>query len=233
MANNYYDATGVLMLNRITPVITALFGAFELDETYPGDGRAYIARISESNDPQWADILEGLIDLTNDLDLAVGEEDGEATIETALWALASHFTVDQDEELAHLIEHHPFENEADLEALFLIASRFDDGHQLTAILFEGCWHCSKPRLFEFGGDACFLSQEVSLFGTSSHTLELGAELRKARLADDPAAVSARIVTETMRLTSGFSDEEFRLGLQQRVAEQLLRTAPLSPDTLDD
>ena len=33
MANNYYDATGVLMLNRITPVITALFGAFELDET--------------------------------------------------------------------------------------------------------------------------------------------------------------------------------------------------------
>ena len=71
-----------------------------------------------------------------------------------------NFTVDQDEELAHLIEHHPFENEADLEALFLIASRFDDGHQLTAILFEGCWHCIKPRLFEFGGDACFLSKEA-------------------------------------------------------------------------
>lgn len=26
MANTYYDATGVLVLNKVTPVITALFG---------------------------------------------------------------------------------------------------------------------------------------------------------------------------------------------------------------
>jgi len=38
MSNNYSDATGVLVLDRITPVITALFGGFNLDETYPGDG---------------------------------------------------------------------------------------------------------------------------------------------------------------------------------------------------
>ena len=33
MSNNYYDATGVLVLDRITPVMTALFGGFNLDET--------------------------------------------------------------------------------------------------------------------------------------------------------------------------------------------------------
>lgn len=52
MANNYYDATGVLVLERVTPVITTLFGAFNLDADYPGNGQAYIARIAESNDPQ-------------------------------------------------------------------------------------------------------------------------------------------------------------------------------------
>jgi len=28
MANNYYEATGVLVLDRVTPVIQALFGTF-------------------------------------------------------------------------------------------------------------------------------------------------------------------------------------------------------------
>jgi hypothetical protein len=42
MAQNYYDGTGVLVLDKVTPVIRGLFGLFRLDETYPGDGRVYI-----------------------------------------------------------------------------------------------------------------------------------------------------------------------------------------------
>ena len=38
MANTYFDATGVLVLDRVTPVITTLFGGFKLDEAYPGNG---------------------------------------------------------------------------------------------------------------------------------------------------------------------------------------------------
>lgn len=38
MANNYYEATGVLVLDRVTPVIQALFGTFALDESHPGNG---------------------------------------------------------------------------------------------------------------------------------------------------------------------------------------------------
>ncbi|GHU04838.1 hypothetical protein FACS1894158_05990 [Betaproteobacteria bacterium] len=71
MANNYYDATGVLVLSQVTPVIKALFGAFHLDETYPGDGQAYIARISESNNPLWDDVQDGLADLAVELGLYV------------------------------------------------------------------------------------------------------------------------------------------------------------------
>ena len=142
MANNYYDATGVLILDRVTPVITALFRDFNLDEKYPGNGRAYIARISEDNSPSWDCVLDGLIALAAELDLpapGMGEDDGsddEPVIHVVLDLLASHFGAGQNDDLAHLIEHHRFEDDADLDSLFLIATCFNDGHNLVAIQFE-------------------------------------------------------------------------------------------------
>lgn len=59
-------------------------------------------------------------------------------------------------ELQNLVEHHIFEEAANWDILFLLAPRCNDGHNLTAIEFEGYWYCSKPRPFEFGGDTCFL-----------------------------------------------------------------------------
>ena len=38
---------GALILDRVTPVITALFGAFHLNEHAANVGRAHITRISE------------------------------------------------------------------------------------------------------------------------------------------------------------------------------------------
>lgn len=225
MANNYYDATGVLVLDRVTPVITALFNGFALDENHPGNGRAYIARISESSDAQWSDVLDGLVDLAGALDLPV--EDEEPIIEILLRALATHFGVDQDEDLAHLIEHHAFEDAADLDALFLIASCFDDGHHLTAILLEGCWHCSKPRLFEFGGEGLFLSREVRLFGTSSDVIQLGDGIRNAILADETKEAASLILEKVMELLSSICDEHMRARLHRQVAECLLASQPLS------
>ncbi|MBS0450062.1 MAG: hypothetical protein JSS14_02015 [Proteobacteria bacterium] len=226
MANNYYDATGVLMLERVTPVITALFGGFNLDESYPGNGQAYVARISESNDPQWSDVLENLTNLAAQLDLpSPDDEDSEAiTMAAIIEALAKHFDADQDPKLRNLVEHHQFEDSADLEALLLIASCFNDGHNLAAIQFEGCWHCSKPRLFEFGGEGCFLSRELNLFSASSQALHLGLELRQAILAGDLDKAAARIAKETLSLLAGIDGEPLRDRLRRRVVEHLLSTS---------
>lgn len=222
MANNYYDATGVLNLDRVTPVITALFGSFKLDASYPGNGRAYIARISEESGGSWDDVQEGLLALATQLDLPAPDADGtdgadEAPIAAVLARLARHFGAERNEALANLIEHHEFEDDADLEALFLIASCFDDGHNLTAIQFDGCWYCSKPRLFEFGGDGCFLSREVRVFRTSSSAREIGLQLRNAIVAYDADAAAALIVAEAQGLLNGISDEPFRQLVAQRVA----------------
>ena len=220
MANNYYDATGVLILDQVTPVITALFGAFNLDQTYPGNGEVYIARISETNDPQWDDVLEGLTDLANALKcpLPAGYE---VSIEGYLRNLVKHFHAEDNEDLENLIQHHPFEDGADLAALFLIATCFDDGHGLKAIKFESAWHCSKPRLFEFGGEGIFISREIVLYGASSRALELGHDLHGALLQGSLDEAADRLALETLNVLSGISDDVKRQTLRQKLARKLL------------
>lgn len=219
MANNYYDATGVLILDKVTPVITALFGAFNLDESYPGNGTAYIARISESNDPQWDDIREGLVVLADTLGKPF-PMDQETTIEDCLRTLASHFQAEQDEALEHLIEHHSFEDSADLAALFLIARCFDDGHGLKAIKFEAAWYCSKPRLFEFGGQGAYISEEILLFSGSSRAADLGEELHEALLTGNLDKAADKLAADVGNVLSGIADDAKREVLREKLALKL-------------
>jgi hypothetical protein len=136
MANTYYDATGVLVLDKVTPVIAALFGGYRLDESYPGKGEVYIARISEENMPSWDEVFENLKDFAADLSISISERDTE-NIRSLLKLLSGHFNAVDDEELCHRIEHDDFDDDTDLETLFIIATRFDDGHRLKAIKWEG------------------------------------------------------------------------------------------------
>jgi hypothetical protein len=221
MANNYYDATGVLILDRVTPVITALFGAFKLDASFPGNGQVSIARISGSKDPQWDDVRDGLARLAADLGLAVPDQKNDPTVASLLPALAAHFSVERDEELDFLIRHTDFTGGADLDLLFRLATRFDDGHRLTVLVFEGSWHCSMPRLFEFGGDACYLSREVRLVGDTSEVGALGKQLRDAVREADAERASAVILLKTVDLLGGLRDGAFRRRVRQRIAEQLM------------
>lgn len=185
-------------------------------------------QIAETNDPRWTDVLDGLENLATQLGIPM-PDDEELSIPPLLERLAAHFGADQDGELENLIEHHHFEDSADLEALLLIATRFDDGHNLTAIQFEGCWYCSKPRLFEFGGNGCYLSREVQVFRTSSQALQLGDQLRNTILAADIEEASALIALEAANLLAGITDEQFRLNVRHRIAERLAQTSTISAD----
>lgn len=223
MANNYYDGTGVLVLDRVTPVISALFGAFLLDPDWPGNGQAYIARISETSDPTWSDIRDALMGLAAQLDLPCPEEH-DVPLEALLGLLAGHFQVDDDDGLHNLIERHSFEDTADLEALFMIALCFDDGHGLRAIQFEGCWHCSKPRLFEFGGDGAFISREVIHYGSSREPVEFGIGMHKALIARDLDSATAMLATMVRKTLAGISDDVARETLTIQLATLLQDTS---------
>ncbi len=221
MANHYHDATGVLVLDRVTPVIRALFGEFHLNETYPGGGTVYIARCTDSDDPQWHTIHERLRELAARLDVIVPgndadtREDGDISMAKLLQCLAVHFQVHDNLELHHLVEHHAFDGDVDLESLFLIAGCFNDGHNLAEIRFEGCWYCDKPRLFEFGGYAHFLSREVTLLHNSLGVLDIGQSLRKAIVSNSLDEAAQVVVNEIRKLLASISDESTRRQLCKR------------------
>lgn len=230
MANNYYDATGVLVLDKVTPVITALFGAFKLDATYPGNGQAYIAKISEDNEPSWEDILGSVCDLAATLGQEL-PDDQEGTIEDYLYLLATHYGADDNEVLGNLIEHNDFHDDADLGVLFDIAKCLDDGHGLKAMKIEGCWHCSRPRLFEFGGNGEYYGRHFFVCDSSSSAISLGEEVDNALDASDLDKGADCILKKINSLLAGVSKAEVRETLRAKLSERLAGSCGSAADVL--
>lgn len=232
MKNHHFEATGVLVLDKVTPIILALFGAFNLHPFYPGGGRAYIAKQSVRSDPQWRDVLVSLVGPAGKRGLPIPDAPA-PRMGAVLQALSAHFCADRDEALRNLIKHYDFDGPVDLEAAFTIATRLDDGHGLVELQFEGCWHCDTPRLGEFGGVGRFFSREVRLVTGSTRALDLGARLRKAIREDDLEGAAARIVQESRRLFGGISDASVRMRLVRLVASRFLagvgRSLTSTPD----
>mgnify|MGYP001361174672 FL=1 len=135
--------------------------------------------------------------------------------------MAKHFQAEENEDLENIIAHHSFEGCADLDALFLIATCFDDGHGLKAIKFEGAYHCSRPVLFEFGGEGGFISREIVLYRASSRALELGHGLREALLQGNLDRATDQLASEVTQILCGISDDAVSQALRQKVAHKLL------------
>lgn len=224
MANNYYDMTGVLVLNKVTPVIKALFGPLELDENHPGNGIVYIANISESTSCSWDSVLENLRELAERLGLSQ-PEDAEDEIEEYLNVLATHFCAESNTEIANLIEMTDFENDADVDTLFTIALAFDDGHGLKSYKTETSWHCSKPRLFEFGGAGDFRGLHISMGDSSDRTAALGEALDDALTSDETDKAAEILYRKVEGILNGVFDEIKRSAMRSKLSALL--AAPVS------
>jgi len=217
MANNYFDMTGVLVLRQVTPVIRALFSAYNLDENHPGNGEAYIAAMSETDSSPWDSVIEELEELAGALGAAVVPGEG---AESCLSALASHFKVEGNADLLNMIEHTSFEDEAGMEQLFLLARLFDDGHGLKAYKTEAAWTCSRPRLFEFGGCGTYAGQHVHVTASSSSAMPLGEQLDANIAAGDLDKAAEALCTDITGVLAGIYDEQTRLAVRARLANLL-------------
>jgi hypothetical protein len=210
-------------------VITALFGPFELDASYPGKGLAYIANISDRTNCTWDDVLENLRELVEELGLSL-PEDAEDNIEENLYVLASHFGADGNYELGNLIEHSQFDDEADLESLFTIARAFDDGHGLKSYQTESSWHCSKPRLGEFGGAGAFAGVQCAVSGASNHITDLGERLESALVGDDVEEAATILYKNFGDILAGVHDEKKREAIRLKLSEQFAASASQALDS---
>lgn len=219
MAQNNFDATGVLVLDQVTPVIRALFRAFNLDENYPGNGEVYIAKLSEDCDPSWGTWSEHVFDFANEL--AVSVTDTGNAVEDCLNALAAHFGTN----VGDILEGQDLdeENNADLGTILAIARRFDDGHGLKAMTMEGAWYCSKPRLGAFGGFGEYCGRHFDLHITSTE-YRLGMGVEDALEQSNPALAAERVAKHVERILAGIHDEATRVAVRKSLGETLVASA---------
>ncbi len=224
MANTYFDLTGVLVLDKVTPVIEAVFGPYELDGKHPGNGEAYIANLAESSSCTWESIMDNLGELAEDVGVATTGPDGNEieTIGDMLKILAPHFNAVEDADLDRLIENDCFslDETADLTSLFVIAKAFDDGHGLKAIKTEGGWHCDKPLLFQFGGCGDYVGLHFSTH-IDSHTASSFGERVEQALGNGQHDIVAQMVGERIDiLLSGIKNRDAREDVQVKLASIL-------------
>lgn len=220
MANNYYDATGTLVLDKVTPVIKALFRGFDLDENGPGDGAIYIATISEDNDPHWDGIREALAELTEELGLTPTQGLDDDT-DDWLRALCAHFGAKDDELFSEIAG---FEDSVCVGDVFKIAQQLDDGHGLKAVKLEGCWHCSKPRLFEFGGDGQYITNDCYVRVASGEAIEFGIALQTALDGGNLDNVAAVAFVQIDKVLGSIQDDGTRNAVRQKLAAKLATAA---------
>lgn len=212
MSQHSYEMTGVLVLEKVTPVIRALFSTYRLDGDHPGHGEAYIAYRSETSSNYWSEVVESLAELIMELGLNAPHD--ESDVIEHLRVLATHFGCDQDEAVLDLINVH--EDQADVEHLFELALRFDDGHGLTAVDTESAWHCSKLRLYEFGGIGEYRGRHFMISTASSHASTLGREIEARLAVKDIDAAAQSVFGEVQNLLAGITDKALMKELRAKL-----------------
>lgn len=214
MANNYSESTGLLRLKKVTPVIEAMFGQFNFGPTHSGE---FYIGIDDETCPLWEGLSERLSDLCNSLGIKIGLDDMQDTlVEKYLGALADHFGKSDDTDLMNYIEHIDVFSTVEIDEMYFLATKFDDGHGLSAMEIEGCWYCSKLRYGEQGGWGSYDGKYFSDRTHSNESITYGRAIDVALGFNDVETATKIIAKRTESMLSGISDENQRKAVLQRL-----------------
>ena len=223
MSTPKYVATGVLVLKKVTPIISALFSGYSLDPEHPLEHGVYMARIEEHG-PTWGEVIDKLTERARQLALSVPAHDLRATVR----ALAEHFGVGGSAELDFIIDSvADIGSDADIEGLFTLATCFDDGHGLEAIEMCGAWCDTTPGTDQVGGHARYISRTVQIHMSSSRACSLGRELSDALRRDRVSDAAEIIFCEVEEVLSYLYSPEARVAIEAQLANKLSRLASRS------
>lgn len=220
MSQSYNDGTGVLVLKQITPVIRALFAVYAVDKQPTEKGtEIYIASITDDTNTDWPEVLEHLEELTASLGLDISD-DAIDELRGHLCALAEHFGVADDPVIQAILDRDELEDAAELDDLFNLAIRFDDGHGLTAIKFESCWSDDRASVGAFGGNGEFYGRHIAINSGTGSPVDIGTVVDEALAAGDLYGATQRIFDKVNTILDGVRDEATRDQLRSRLSARL-------------
>lgn len=215
MATINFVWTGTLSLVKITPVIKALFGCFNLGDSINPSGEIYIAK-GKDDDTSWASVTEKLQEQCYDLGMDLPDFE----ISELLLALAGHCGIADLAELKALFADWDFDADADLGDLFEVAKRMDDGHGLSLIKMEGASYCARMIEGEFGGHSRFIGKHVDTGTQSSAGLVLGEKVESSLAAGNIEAAALAILSNALWHINDILDPQMRDQVKAKVSEQL-------------
>lgn len=219
MASKYLDAYGDVTLKQITPVITALFGLYNIRKDVE-EGGFVIAQDAAKDSVSWGAYVDPLQALTSSLNLNLAADADPDDVCEYLYALSTHFGADNAEPIGALIEQINDDDHVELSALFLLARHFDDGHGLTSISIEGVWHSDQDRLGAFGAECEFLGLHYSHHLSSSSTIDVGNAINEALSVNDLGMAATALEKQVEQLLDGVADS-FRASLLKKMLGQRL------------
>lgn len=220
MANNYYQFTGLVTVDKLTLVIKAILGPYLYEDTEPDTKQFIIARDEGDGELTWLTLLEGLSELGK-------YEPEHTTIEEALRKVA--INIDAIDPMEHVLldptfripskesDSYGYDDYLSWNEVFRILVALDDGHHISSIMVEGAYTCSRMRLFEFGGTAVFISERVKLDRETSMDTAYAEELDRA-LTESVDAATEVIGRRIMYLMREVRDPAMRLEIQHQLLE---------------
>ncbi|MDP2759891.1 MAG: hypothetical protein Q8O64_05725 [Sideroxyarcus sp.] len=220
MANCYSDGTGLIRLKKITPVIKAIFGAFEVRDYE--DGLAFIQQESESShSTSYGGICEQIGNVDRD-DILSSEE-----VQDVILGFAESFGKRAEVEV--LIKDCTFafdpEEDANLVFLFDLAQILDDDHGMTEISFSAGWHGDRMRLGYFGGFGEVINKDFKCASGSGSAEHLAERMTPAIQRGDVAEIAGILRKRVGVMIDGIADP----ALREKVREQLLQDTPSSTE----
>lgn len=140
-----FEATGMIMVERITPIITALFGEY-LQQTETCMGGVFV-KLWEESPPTWRSVHKALVRLSDQLDMPIPRKQ-QATIQGQLDWMSWFLLGEESKDLNAFLKKFSFEGYADVETLVFLSDVLDDGHGLFASRFEGRLAHGVPALLQ-------------------------------------------------------------------------------------
>lgn len=221
MANNFQDGTGLLYLEKRTPIIDALFGAYKL-RTYE-DRQDVLAFSTEDEESDWDDVLARLIELAGNIGCVLTDEQSEdiGSVVAALGKFKGSVFTKVHGAILHdmILAREPYDDSPCLESLFALAHYLDDGHGLKAVEEETAYTCDKMRVGSFGGSFNYTSIAYQLcIGTQTACMRSRQVAEAISKGDEDALASAVLPFALDGLH--FTDPEMRQRIKLKVAKLL-------------
>ena len=222
MANNFQDGTGLLYLEKRTPIIDALFGAYRL-RTYE-DRQDVLAFSTEDEESDWDEVLARLLEVARAIGCVVTDEQSEdvGSVVAALGKFMGRKFTSVHGAILHdtILAREPYDDSPCLESLFALAHYLDDGHGLKAVEEEIAYTSDKMRVGNFGGSFGYTSIAYQLsIGTQTACVR-SRQVAAAISTDDDDAVAHAVLPFALDGLN-FTDPAMRRRIKLKVAELLL------------